>query len=250
MSIKEFYDHHKNFSARNRSEYDLSPGIRCKFDLLIKRIGNSRTFKNAIDLGCSGNSLLYILENVQNKSYCDISAIPLKQYSKQNPLCGDIVKLPYKNNTFDLVLALDVLEHVKCDDLAISEIKRILTQGGFAVITVPHRMKYYSKQDKIIGHYRRYEIEQVLGLFQRYNFKYLKHFGVYGILMKMSLLQSINPKNTEKNLIKLRNKYRSNLIFRKIWNLFVKLSSSLMKIDAKYYSPKRMMNMAFIFLKL
>jgi len=238
MSLKEFYDHHKNFSARNRSEYDLSPGIRCKFDLLIKKIGNSRTFKNAIDLGCSGNSLLYILENVQNKSYCDISAIPLKQYSKQNPLCGDIVKLPYKNNT------------LKYDDLAISEIKRILTQGGFAVITVPHRMKYYSKQDKIIGHYRRYEIEQVLGLFRRYNFKYLKHFGVYGILMKMSLLQSINPKNTEKNLIKLRNKYRSNLIFRKIWNLFVKLSSSLMKIDAKYYSPKRMMNMAFIFLKL
>lgn len=250
MSLKEFYDHHKNFSNRNRFEYDLSPGIRCKFDLLIKKIGNRRTFKNAIDLGCSGNSLLYILKNVKNKSYYDISAIPLKQYSKQNPLCGDIAKLPYKSNTFDLVLALDVLEHVKNDDLAISEIKRILTQGGFAVITVPHRMKYYSKQDKIIGHYRRYEIEQILGLFRRYNFKYLKHFGVYGLLMKMSLLQSINPKKTEKNLIKLRNKYRSNLIFRKIWNLFVKLSSSLMKIDAKYYSPKRMMNMAFIFLKL
>ena len=68
--------------------------------------------------------------------------------------------------------------------------------------------------------------------------------------MKMSLLQSINPKKTEKNLINLRNKYRSNLIFRKIWNLFVKLSSTLMKIDAKYNSPKRMMNMAFIFQKL
>ena len=250
MSIKEFYDHHKNFSARNLSEYDLSPGIRCKFDLLIKIIGNSRPFKKAIDLGCSGNSLLYILENIQSKSYYDISDIPLKQFSKQNPLCGDIVKLPYKSNTFDLVLALDVLEHVKNDDLAISEIKRILTQGGFAVITVPHRMKYYSKQDKIIGHYRRYEIEQILGLFRSYNFKFLKSFGVYGIIMKISLLQSINPKKTEKSLINLRNKYNSNLIFRKIWNLFVKFSSTLMKIDAKYRSPKRMRNMGYIFLKL
>jgi hypothetical protein len=68
--------------------------------------------------------------------------------------------------------------------------------------------------------------------------------------MKISLLQSINPKKIEKNLINLRKKYRSNLIFRKIWNLFVKISSTLMKIDAKYYSPKRMMNIAFIFLKL
>lgn len=165
-------------------------------------------------------------------------------------MCGDIAHLPYRNNSFDFISALDVLEHVKRDDLAISEISRILKTKGIAVITVPHRMKYYKAQDRLIGHYRRYEIEQMLCLFNKYKLKLITTFGVYGKMMKIAVLQSKDPKKLENNLIKLRNRYESNVMFRSLWNLFVFFSSILMKLDAKYRSLKKVMNIALIFVKM
>jgi len=257
MNTKKFYENHKNFSFRTLSEYFISPGIKCKFDLLKNRVG-SNFFNDGIDLGSSGNSFLHFLENVIRKSILDVANQPLKQYlnicsgGKRIffPVCGDIAHLPYRNNSFDFISALDVLEHIKRDDLAISEISRILKTKGIAVITVPHRMKYFKKQDKLIGHYRRYEIEQIVSLFKKYNFKLITAFGVYGKMMKIAVIQSLDPKKLENNLIKLRNRYESNLMFRCFWDLFVFFSSTLMKLDAKYRPLKKVMNIAFIFIKM
>ena len=127
--LRDFYDQHKNFSFRTLSEYYISPGIRCKFDLLKENVNTKRKFSFGIDLGSSGNSFLSILDNIEYKSYYDIAELPLKQYTNENkgyPLCGDLLKLPYKDETFDFISALDVLEHIKDDDLAASEIYRIL----------------------------------------------------------------------------------------------------------------------------
>lgn len=41
------------------------------------------------------------------------------------------------DNSLDTVIACDVLEHVPNDELAISEIFRVLRSGGIAVLTVP-----------------------------------------------------------------------------------------------------------------
>lgn len=40
---------------------------------------------------------------------------------------------------FDLVVACDVLEHVSSDRAALKEIRRILTKGGWAILTVPQK---------------------------------------------------------------------------------------------------------------
>ncbi len=251
--LKDFYNKHKNFSFRTLSEYYLSPGIRCKFDILKDNLNSKRIFLCGIDLGSSGNSILYFLDNVRHKSFLDVAKLPLKQYVNEDlwhPLCGDLVSLPYREESFDFVSALDVLEHIKNDKLAVSEISRILKKNGIAMITVPHRMKYYTNQDRIIGHYRRYEIEQIIALFNKFNLRNLKIFGVYGRLMVISDIQSMNPKKLEQNLISLRNKYESNIMFRTFWNIIVKILSKFMKIDAKYHSLKKIMNMAFIFMKI
>ncbi len=50
---------------------------------------------------------------------------------------GDVVHLPYRDASFDVVIASEVLEHVPEIRLALAEIKRILRPGGKAVITVP-----------------------------------------------------------------------------------------------------------------
>lgn len=253
MNKKRFYEEHKNFSHRTINEYFLSPGIRCKFDLLKENLNLKNQLKNAIDIGCSGNSFLYVFNKSFHKSFFDLANLPLKQYSSKiylYPVCGDILRLPYRNGSFDFICALDVLEHIKDDQIAVSEISRILKKNGIAVITVPHSMRFYTNQDKLIGHYRRYEINQVKGLFKKYKLKTIKFFGIYGQLMRIADIQTTNPKKIERKILKLRNRYESNIIFRKIWNIIVTSMAKIMKLDAKYHSLNKIMNLAFIFIKM
>ena len=49
----------------------------------------------------------------------------------------DIQRIPYPDNSFDLVFASHVLEYVKNDRQAIQEIKRVLRPGGLAFLPVP-----------------------------------------------------------------------------------------------------------------
>jgi len=46
--------------------------------------------------------------------------------------------LPFADASFDVVVTSDVMEHVRLDDLAHREIRRVLKPGGFYVFTVPH----------------------------------------------------------------------------------------------------------------
>ena len=50
---------------------------------------------------------------------------------------GDALSLPYADETFDCVIASEILEHVPQDDAAIAELVRVLRVGGTLAVTVP-----------------------------------------------------------------------------------------------------------------
>ena len=50
---------------------------------------------------------------------------------------ADVLRLPFRDGTFDRVIASETLEHIPADSLAMSEINRVLAPGGRAVVTVP-----------------------------------------------------------------------------------------------------------------
>src|SRR3954464_14165341 len=50
---------------------------------------------------------------------------------------GDALNLPYADETFDCVIASEILEHVPADDAAIAELIRVLKVGGTLAVSVP-----------------------------------------------------------------------------------------------------------------
>lgn len=71
-------------------------------------------------------------------------------------LVCDACQMPYPDGFFDLVVAFDVLEHIKEDSMAVNEINRVLKPNGFFVFTVPAFNFLYSSHDRALNHFRRY----------------------------------------------------------------------------------------------
>ena len=66
-----------------------------------------------------------------------------------------------EQNTFDVVTALDVLEHVDDDMQALRELLRVSKPGGFLVITVPAFGFLWSEHDEALHHRRRYTLAEL-----------------------------------------------------------------------------------------
>jgi SAM-dependent methyltransferase len=249
---KAFYDEHMNFAGRTLTEYCISPGIKCKFDTIIKRLGRKHRFPVALDVGCSGNSILCFMETVGQRCYCDLAQLPLEQYTlfwHSNPACGSITQMPYPNDTFDLVTALDVLEHIPDDQSAANDIVRVLRPGGYLVVTVPHRMKYFTNQDTLCGHCRRYEYPQIRDMFVARGLRQVMRFPVYGQIMKIQMVQEGNPEKTEQALADMRKKYASDRLFRRLWDRFVAIGAKVMALDAAILPFQATLDICIVFRK-
>ena len=64
--------------------------------------------------------------------------IPPGHTNKDGILCENLQDLSFPDETFDLIISQDVLEHVECPDKAFSEIFRVLKHGGYHIFTIPY----------------------------------------------------------------------------------------------------------------
>lgn len=71
---------------------------------------------------------------------------------------GDLCDLPYPDESFQLLLATDILEHIDDDAKAAAELARVLAPGGAALLTVPAFPSLWGLQDQVAHHKRRYRM--------------------------------------------------------------------------------------------
>ena len=76
-------------------------------------------------------------------------------------------RLPARREAFDLVVALDVLEHLEDDVAAAREIRDALRPGGLLLATVPAHPFLWSGHDEALGHRRRYRRRELLECLER-----------------------------------------------------------------------------------
>jgi len=87
---------------------------------------------------------------------------PLEEVARRLPdvplLQFDLVKCPLPDASVDVVVLLNVLEHIEDDVGAVRQLARILKPGGAVVIEVPAGPHLYDVYDKVLMHYRRYRL--------------------------------------------------------------------------------------------
>lgn len=90
--------------------------------------------------------------------------------------------LPFSDSTFDLVAALDVLEHVEDDSGAFAALMRLVKPGGYVIITVPTHPFLWGSHDRRLHHVRRYSVARIREICQVPDAE-IVYFGAFNTLL-------------------------------------------------------------------
>ena len=119
----------------------------------------SKQERRALDLGCGTGLNLDHLSDYAQPVGTDFSeeALHFCLERGHNLLCkADAAELPFPDKQFDIITALDVIEHLDDDLDALTELRRVLRPGGLLIISVPAYPALWTYWDDILGHRRRY----------------------------------------------------------------------------------------------
>jgi SAM-dependent methyltransferase len=126
------------------------------------KIANQKS--KILDVGCGTGANLEMLKQFGDAEGVDVSDDAL-EFCKLKGLKvhkGLAESLPFADESFDLVTALDVVEHLDDDVAGLKEMNRVLKSDGKTLIFVPAFMWLWGVQDDISNHRIRYTREQIV----------------------------------------------------------------------------------------
>lgn len=128
-----------------------------------------------LDIGCGTGAMLDELAPFGRVVGADFAPEALSFCRSRGERAGrrydlvraDARRLPFPNDHFDIVTAMDIIEHIDRDKEAVSEIARVLKPGGRLLATVPAYMSLWSEHDEALHHFRRYRAPEFKDIAQR-----------------------------------------------------------------------------------
>lgn len=124
----------------------------------------SRRDLKILDIGCGTGAMSQKLERFGEVTSADFSPLALDfcRRRKLSHVCqADAMNLPFDDASFDVIVALDILEHLADDEAALRHFRRVLKPGGYVIATVPAYPSLWSSHDVALMHYRRYVARDV-----------------------------------------------------------------------------------------
>jgi len=141
--LKQFYSSSLAYLERleTHDEQTLSPYIQ-----LCKNIVSADSL--ILDCGCGTGLSSYLLAKAGFRVIgMDVSPLFLlegiKKYGKQKGLrffVGDVSKLPFPDQSFDIVCSYDLLEHIIDIEMVLIEMDRVVKKGGLVIIITPNHL--------------------------------------------------------------------------------------------------------------
>jgi SAM-dependent methyltransferase len=129
---------------------------------------------------------------IAGTQFADISAPALNKLAERggHTTLAPIYSLPFADRVFDLVCALDIIEHVEEDEQAMSELARVAAPGAVLLISMPLHQSLWTEFDEFVGHRRRYEPEAMVALLERHQFS-IQRSAAFGMKPRSSRLTDI-----------------------------------------------------------
>lgn len=142
---------------------------------LIKKI-NAKSHSAILDVGCGGGHLIKFLERKGFKkiSGIDISNRAVERCKKRgikDVFVEDGAETKFDDKMFDIIIADNVLEHIKDENVALNEWNRILKKNGRLIVFVPAFSFLWSQHDERCHHYRRYSKSALIKALEKANFE-------------------------------------------------------------------------------
>ncbi len=121
-------------------------------------------------------------------------------HGKGSYVAADATRLPFRDGAFSHTISSEVIEHIAEDQQSLRELARVMPPGGRLIVTFPHRKFYYTFEDRFIGHYRRYELDEMVGNLSDVSLRPLLVQKVLGPLEKLGMMAAIYSFNLLRRL--------------------------------------------------
>ena len=159
---------------------------------------------NILDAGCGTGLFTKKLGKYGRVIGIDMSdeAIKFAKSRKLNVKKASVTKLPFKVNTFDLIVCNDVLCHksIPKEETALKEFYRVLSQDGLVLIKLPAFDWLMGSHDRQVHTKRRYEIPQVEQMLKNTGFTPVKSTYIASFLLPLVATKSLLEKITGTNM--------------------------------------------------
>ena len=182
----EVDDLQKDFRARSLKAHILSLIHRWPYELLMVQARG----KNVLELGCNkGFGTVIYAEQANSIKAVDTSSAAIEKARQINArenieyICLDSWTLPFADDTFDLTVLFQVIEHIALDkrDIFLREIRRVTRADGNVIVSTPNRLIRLLPLQKPWNrfHVKEYSARDLEQLLCRY-FKQVKVEGLFG----------------------------------------------------------------------
>lgn len=159
-----------NHSSKHAKYYTVNPisnKLVTDFFKDISELYKSLEVESIFDAGCGEGFVLSTLNKVKEIKKCaaiDLDPAEVEDASKNLPFCnvqqGTVYNIPFPDNSFDLVICSEVLEHLETPETALKELYRV--SNKYAILSVPRepvwrmlnmaRLKYWNDFGNTPGH--------------------------------------------------------------------------------------------------
>ncbi len=187
----QFY---KEYYTLERSHWWFKARLQILERLFLRQVKQERDLK-ILNVGVATGATTEMLAKygtVTSVEYDQACCDFLLEKTGIEAINASLTELPFEDNSFDLVCAFDVIEHIEDDSLAVSEINRVLKPGSNYFVTVPAFQFLWSNHDVVNHHFRRYTRGQLNELFtkQNMNVGYSSYFNFW-LFFPIALVRTI-----------------------------------------------------------
>ncbi len=175
------------YEIKYHQQEEINWWFQGRRNAILKLLAQKNKDLKILDIGCAGGALLLELKkagftNLYGIDVSENAAIVCKERGVENVFVMDGHHPDFENESFDIIIASDSLEHLKDDMMALRNWNKLLKVGGEVYVFVPAFMYLWSEHDVINQHFRRYTAVELKSKLEQSGFK-VEEYSYWNFLL-------------------------------------------------------------------